>query len=631
MTNLKYFIEPKKISTKELENFISETNTIKFVSLAGIDLGNRATDEKIPKEIILEDFENFLKNGIQTDGSSVFLPIIAEINNAKVDLVPDCSVKWFIDYNHNNLDENGNPIGTLDIPSFLRHDNKFVGSRSILKRTTEYVKEEIIELLKYDNALDNISINSIDEIEKVVLTSATELEFWVKTPDQRSDIEKLSASQELKEHYWKRTIGQVRTATENSLLALNNMGFNAEMAHKEVGGVKAKLAGTNIYSGIMEQLEIDWKYDFSLQSADNELYAKNIINDTFEDQGLVVNFKAKPIEGVAGNGEHTHTSISLKLKNGKTVNLFAHTDNKNNYLNQFGWGALYGLTHNYDIVNPFITATTDGFKRLKPGFEAPVCTVTSIGYTPQNPSRNRTVLIGLIRDINNPMATRFELRSPNPNTNTYLAISTMYLTMLDGIKYVIKNNKSCDELHKNFIKEENKEKFYLDNSRLYSTEKDVYNDFTEDERNKLFNLPPTTVYENLLNLEQSDKLHILLQGNTFNETLINSYRLSMLNQWENEIRYRLKEKLLTLARRYKKMHKLEDVTDLDVDNWENVNSMRHELVKDSISKKSLITRIIKALDEKDFEKASNLQIEIDKKINILNQRYITYKNNLINI
>jgi len=631
MTNLKYFIEPKKISTKELENFISETNTIKFVSLAGIDLGNRATDEKIPKEIILEDFENFLKNGIQTDGSSVFLPIIAEINNAKVDLVPDCSVKWFIDYNHNNLDENGNPIGTLDIPSFLRHDNKFVGSRSILKRTTEYVKEEIIELLKYDNALDNISINSIDEIEKVVLTSATELEFWVKTPDQRSDIEKLSASQELKEHYWKRTIGQVRTATENSLLALNNMGFNAEMAHKEVGGVKAKLAGTNIYSGIMEQLEIDWKYDFSLQSADNELYAKNIINDTFEDQGLVVNFKAKPIEGVAGNGEHTHTSISLKLKNGKTVNLFAHTDNKNNYLNQFGWGALYGLTHNYDIVNPFITATTDGFKRLKPGFEAPVCTVTSIGYTPQNPSRNRTVLIGLIRDINNPMATRFELRSPNPNTNTYLAISTMYLTMLDGIKYVIKNNKSCDELHKNFIKEENKEKFYLDNSRLYSTEKDVYNDFTEDERNKLFNLPPTTVYENLLNLEQSDKLHILLQGNTFNETLINSYKLSMLNQWENEIRYRLKEKLLTLARRYKKMHKLEDVTDLDVDNWENVNSMRHELVKDSISKKSLITRIIKALDEKDFEKASNLQIEIDKKINILNQRYITYKNNLINI
>ncbi|MDM8533914.1 glutamine synthetase [Clostridiaceae bacterium HSG29] len=631
MKNLKHYIEPSKISTEELKKIITETDAIKFISLSGIDLGNHATDERIPKNFILDDFEDFLKNGIQTDGSSVYLPIIAEINNAKVDIVPDSTVKWFIDYNHNHLDENGCPIGTLDIPSFLRHTDKYVGSRSVLKRTAEYVKKEIIELLKDANSLINLPINSVDEIDEVILTSATELEFWVKTPDQRSNIEKLSASQELKEHYWKRTVGQVRTAMENSLIGLNNAGFNAEMAHKEVGGVPAKLTGTNIYSGIMEQLEIDWKYDFSLQSADNELYAKNIIKDTFEEQGLVVNFKAKPIEGVAGSGEHTHVSISLKLNNGKVVNLFSHKDHKNNYMNKFGWGALYGITHNYDIVNPFVTATTDGFKRLKPGFEAPVCTVTSIGYSPQNPSRNRTVLLGLIRDLNNPMATRFELRSPNPNSNTYLTISAMYLTMLDGIKYAINSNKTCDELYENFIKKENESKFYLDDSRLYTTEKDVFDDFNEEERNKLFTTPPNTVYENLLNLNKTDKLKILTKGNAFNETLIESYKVSMLTQWENEIRYRLKERLLTLARRYKKMHNIDDVTDLDVDNWENLNSMRHELVKDSLSKKSLITQIINALNEKDFEKASNLQIEIDKKTNILNQRYITYKNNLINI
>jgi len=586
MTNLKFYIEPKEVSTEELKKIITETETIKFISLSGIDLGNRATDEKIPKKYILDDFENFLKNGIQTDGSSVFLPIIAEINNAKVDIIPDSTVRWFIDYNYKHLDENGNPIGTLDIPSFLIHNNKYVGSRSILKRTTEYVKKEIIELLKTNDAIINLPITSVNEVDKVILTSATELEFWVKTPDQRSNIEKLSASQELKEHYWKRTVGQVRTAMENCLISLDNASFTAEMAHKEVGGVPAKLTGTNIYSGIMEQLEIDWKYDFSLQSADNELYAKNIIKDTFEEQGLEVNFKAKPIEGVAGNGEHTHVSISLKLKNGKTINLFSHKDHKNNYMNKFGWGALYGLTHNYDIVNPFVTATTDGFKRLKPGFEAPVCTVTSIGNSPQNPSRNRTVLLGLIRDINNPMATRFELRSPNPDTNTYLTISAMYLTMLDGIKYAVKNNKTCTELHENFIKKENTEKFYLDNNRLYTTEKDVFDDFNEEERNNLFTTPPSTVYENLLNLENKDKLKILTESNAFNPILIKSYKISMLNQWENEIRYRLKERLLTLTRRYKKMHNLEDVTDLDIDNWEIVNSLRHELVKDNLNKKS---------------------------------------------
>ena len=128
---LLHYIEPSKMSIEELKQLIMDTEEIKFISLAGIDLGNHSTDERIPKEYIMSDFEDFLENGIQTDGSSVFLPIIAELNNAKVDIIPDKDVKWFIDYNTKNLDENGQPKGTLDIPSFLKHSNKYVGSRSI--------------------------------------------------------------------------------------------------------------------------------------------------------------------------------------------------------------------------------------------------------------------------------------------------------------------------------------------------------------------------------------------------------------------------------------------------------------------------------------------------------------------
>lgn len=631
MSNLVYYIEPKKMSKEELKELIQTTDSIKFISLAGVDLGNRATDEKIPKEFILDDFENFLDNGIQTDGSSVYLPIIAEINNAKVDILPDTSAKWFVDYNDNNVDENGNPIGTLDIPSFLKHDNKFVGSRSILKRTAKYIKKEVLNLLKNEDCLKNLPINSADEVDEVLLTSATELEFWVKTPDHRSDIEKLNASQELKEHYWKRTVGQVRTAMENSLIALDKTGLVTEMAHKEVGGVKAKLAGTNLYSSVMEQLEIDWKYDSAMQSADNELYAKNIIKDNFEAEGLEVTFKAKPIEGVAGSGEHTHVSISVKTKEGKYVNLFSHNDHKNNYLNEFGWGALYGLIHNYDIINPFVTATTDGFKRLQPGFEAPVCSVASIGHSPQIPSRNRTVLAGLIRDLDNPMGTRFELRSPNPLTNTYLTLSAMYMCIFDGIEYAIKNNKTPEELHENFVKPANESKFYLDDNRLYSTEKDVFDDFTEDERNELFGTPPSTVFENFIILGTPDKTKILTKGEVFNDVLIASYKESMLNKWKNELRFRLKEELLRLVRRYKKLHAIDDVTDLDVVSWEKVNSLRHELVKDSMAKKSLLSKIIEALDEGNLDKASELQKEIQGKMNDLKENFIKYKNNLINI
>ena len=113
-------------------------------------------------------------------------------------------------------------------------------------------------------------IESVDEIEDLSLTCATELEFWVKTPDDEADREQLSTAQSLKEQYWKRTIGPVRTALEKSLMVLQQYGFEPEMGHKEVGGVKAKMGHSGDYDHIMEQLEIDWKYAEALQAADNE-------------------------------------------------------------------------------------------------------------------------------------------------------------------------------------------------------------------------------------------------------------------------------------------------------------------------------------------------------------------------
>ena len=103
-----------------------------------------------------------------------------------------------------------------------------------------------------------------------------------------------------------------------------------------------------------------------------------------------------------------------------------------------------GLLKNYEVINPFVSATNDSLNRLKPGFEAPVCIVTSLGHTPAVPSRNRTILAGLVRDINNPAATRFELRACNPYTNTYLVLAAIYSAVLDGVKYA--STKTTAEL-----------------------------------------------------------------------------------------------------------------------------------------------------------------------------------------
>src|SRR5690554_3293066 len=283
MKDLLYFIPPNKHDSKALKELLDNHPNIKFVSLVAVDLGNNHTDEKIPIDLMKDDIDEFLRHGVQTDGSSVYLPNITEINNAKVDIIPDPEVKWIVDYNQDNIDPDTNlPIGTLIIPSYVVHDGEFICSRSILKSSINYFKSEVKNLLKdNEGILLELNIPSHEEIEDIILTTATELEFWVQTPGDKADVENLSASQILKEQYWKRTVGPVRTALENSLLLLNKYDYEAEMGHKEVGGIPYSLTEDGNFTHIMEQLEIDWKYSDAMQSSDNELFARDIIKDVF--------------------------------------------------------------------------------------------------------------------------------------------------------------------------------------------------------------------------------------------------------------------------------------------------------------------------------------------------------------
>ena len=370
-----YTLPADQHSEEEIRNALTSHPEVKFVSLVGIDVGGNDTDEKIPVEEFLKDIEGFLDNGVQTDGSSVVLPHIAELNDAKVDIIPDRTVNWFVDHNFNYPDPGtGLPVGTLRIPSSLVHnDDERVGSRVILRDAIDNFKKDLLELLQeHPYVFEYLDIDSADDIDDIVVTSATELEFWVKTPDDDADREQLSTAQMLKEQYWKRTTGPVRTALEEALLVLQKYGFEMEMGHKEVGGVKAKLGNSGKYDHVMEQLEIDWKYSTPVQAADNENHIKYVVRDIFRTYGLDVTFLAKPMDSVAGNGEHTHMGVAAKLKDGRNVNLFSPVDLDNQFLSPVGFGALMGLLKNYDVINPFVSSTTDSLNRLQPGLEGPV-------------------------------------------------------------------------------------------------------------------------------------------------------------------------------------------------------------------------------------------------------------------
>ncbi|MBN2369390.1 MAG: glutamine synthetase [Vicinamibacteria bacterium] len=601
---------------------------IRFVSLTAVDLGGNDTDEKIPARHFLSHIDQYLSGGVQTDGSSVVLPGIATLNDGKVDLVADPNAKWFVDYNYELRDhERDVPVGTLRIPSFLKHNGLLVDCRAVLDRAMHSLERRLLSLLREERRVaDDLGL-APDEIVGIRPYAATELEFWVRTPGSTVEIEKLAASQLMQESYWKRTKGPVRSALEESMILLEKLGLSPEMGHKEVGGVKAVISDAGRFGDIMEQLEIDWRYDVALQAADNELLARILIKEVFRRHGLEVTFLAKPVAGVAGSGEHTHVSIWATLRDGSRRNLFSPRDPRRDYLNVLGWGALMGLLRNYDVVGGFVSASNDALNRLQPGFEAPVCVVASIGQDVRLPSRNRTVLVGLIRDPDDPLATRFEIRSPCPHTNTFLALSAFCQAMLDGMSYAALSGRSAADLQMDFCKTPGAPHPYLETERAYRSEEDVFERYDDEERSRLFGKAPATVWETIEHsCRRPERAAVLTSDGVFTGQILDAYRSATLGRWAAELVNRIIPENADFVRGCVRL--AENHNPLDEQRFETVQSLRQRLMRDDLDRTSLFTDIREATARGDYEAASRLQIEMRDLMTSLRSVYQLYRRNL---
>ena len=636
LNRMLYTLTPAEHDPETIKARLASHPEVKFVSFTGVDMGGHNTDEKIPVQTFLDDMKNLLENGVQTDGSSVALPTIADLSNARVDIMPDIDVNWYVEYNFDNIGyDTGLPTGTLRIPSFLRHNgDTMVGSRTYLKETVDRFRKGFETVLRENPyVFEHIGgIDSIDEIESFRLTNATELEFWVKTPDDRADRNQLSIAQELKEQYWKRVTGPVGTAMEQTLEILEHYGFGVEMGHKEVGGVKAKMGNTGAFDHIMEQLEIDWKYADPMQAADNESQVKNIVRDVFRMNNLEVSFRAKPMIGVAGSGEHTHFGLAAKLKTGKMVNLFEPVNKEQEFMSPVGFGALMGILRNYELLNPIVAPTHESFLRLKPGYEAPVCIVTSLGVDHSTPSRNRTILIGLVRDLRNPLSTRFELRSPNPHTNTYLLIGATYMTMLDGIKAALEAGKTPSELEASISKSYGDDDFYLEKDREYRTERNIYTDYTREEREKLFGEPPANVWQCFSawgDIENPVRnIGLIADGDETITKILRSYREQMIMKWLMEYHDRYIENTMEYLRGCVRLHD-DDTNDYDTHNWREVAELKDLIGHEINGRHSLLYNARVAIEANDYEELSRIEIIIEEKLEELRAVYNRYRRNII--
>jgi glutamine synthetase len=179
------------------------------------------------------------------------------------------------------------------------------------------------------------------------------------------------------------------------------------------------------------QCEINFRFDSLRKSADNMMLYKYIVKNVAKKHGRVATFMPKPLFNDNGSGMHCHQSI---WKGGE--NLFA--GDKVGGLSQDAIYYVGGLLSHARALAAILSPTTNSYKRLVPGFEAPV----NLAYSLAN--RSAAVRIPLVEESNT-AAKRIEYRPPDPSTNPYIAFSAMLMAGLDGIKRKIDPGEAVTE------------------------------------------------------------------------------------------------------------------------------------------------------------------------------------------
>lgn len=197
------------------------------------------------------------------------------------------------------------------------------------------------------------------------------------------------------------------------VLELEKMGFEVEAAHHEVAP---------------GQHEIDFKYADALEAADNIQTFKLVVKTIARKYGLFATFMPKPLEGINGSGMHMNMSLSTAKGNA-----FYDADGELQ-LSETAYHFLGGLLAHARNLTAVVNPIVNSYKRLVPGFEAPVYVAWS--------GSNRSPLVRVPSARGN--STRLELRSVDPAANPYLAIAAMLEAGLDGIRNGITPNDSVD-------------------------------------------------------------------------------------------------------------------------------------------------------------------------------------------
>jgi glutamine synthetase len=433
-----------------------QTNKIKFVDLKFMDFPGQWQHFTVPSSQLEKDS---FEDGFGFDGSSI--RGWKSINESDMLIIPDANTMFvdpFIDQPTISL--------ICDVYEPATKEKYTRCPRNIAQKAASYLESTGIadtvyygpeaEFFVFDDvrfdSQPNSSFYYVDSIEG-------------KWNSGREESPNLGYKPRYKEGYFPVPPTDSLMNLRNEMVTnLISAGIDVEAQHHEVasGG----------------QCEIDLRFQPILKAADQLLLFKYIVKNTAKKNGRTATYMPKPIFGDNGSGMHVHTSL---WKKGKP--LFAGSGYAG--LSELALYYIGGILKHAGTLLAFTNPTTNSYKRLVPGFEAPV----NLAYS----QRNRSASIRIPMYSPSPKAKRVEFRCPDPSCNPYLAFSAMLMAGLDGVLNRIDPGDPLD--------------------------KDIYDMKPEE----LANVPstPGSLNEALKNLAEDHEF--LLKGDVFTEDVIETW------------------------------------------------------------------------------------------------------------